>query len=62
MNEKLMWLLEIHFNLFHSDLISRAFHDDNVSLEDFISGCEKIGLAEGEDYYDEFVPEEFKNV
>lgn len=57
-----MWILESHFNLFHSDLICRAIHDDNVSLNDFINGVESIGLSEYEYENDEYVPSEFANV
>ena len=62
MNEKLSWLLDCHYNLFHSDLINRALHDDRVCFADFIKGCVDIHLAELDDDGDEYVPKEFKNI
>lgn len=60
MQEKLSWFLENYYNLFHADLISRAMHDDSISLADFIDGVYAIKMDESEN--DEFVPEQFKNV
>ena len=61
MNEKILWFLESHFNLFHADLINRAIYDESVSLEDFIRGCKLIMETEcGDD--DEFVPVKFMGV
>lgn len=62
MNEKLSWILEEHYNLFHADMISRALYDDNISLTDFVNGCLLIRINEKDNGDDEFVPEEFKNV
>lgn len=62
MNEKLSWLLESHYNLFHADLIQRAMYDDSVSLLDFINGCYAISKSEREGDNDEFVPTEFSNI
>jgi hypothetical protein len=61
MNEKIMWILESKYSLFHADLICRAMHDDSISLEDFINGCKKISESERDDV-DEFVPNEFKSL
>ena len=62
MNEKLIWLLDCHYNLFHAHLIGRALYDENVSLRDFITGCVSIHQSEKEGDDDEFVPKEFENV
>lgn len=62
MEEKLSWLLESNYNLFHADMISRAIYDDNVSLKDFIVGCAAIHISERDTDDDEFTPKEFENV
>ena len=62
MDEKLSWILESHYNLFHADMIQRAMYDNNVSLLDFINGCNAIRESERDTDDDEFTPEEFKNV
>ena len=62
MTEKLSWLLDCHYSLFHSDMISRAMHDDEVSLKDFITGCVAIHTSERDTDDDEFTPKEFENV
>ena len=55
---KLEWLLNCHYNMFHADMIWNAMHDDNISIQDFMSGCVAIHKAESEDD-DEFTPKEF---
>lgn len=62
MADKLSWILENHYNLFHADLIERAIFDKDISLATFICGCVKIGMSERDTDNDEFVPDEFKNV
>ena len=62
MQEKLSWLLQSHYNLFHADLIQRAMTDTNVSIKDFILGCVAIHTSERDTDDDEFVPYEFENV
>ena len=62
MDEKLSWLLECHYNMFHADLIQRAMYDDSVSLLDFVTGCVAIQQNERNSDDDEYVPSEFKNV
>ena len=62
MNDKLSWLLESHYNLFHADMIQRAMNDDSISLKDFIAGCVAIHTSERDTDEDEFTPNEFKNV
>ena len=62
MQEKLSWLLQSHYNLFHADLIQRAMTDTNVSIKDFILGCVAIHTSERDTDNDEFVPKEFENV
>lgn len=62
MNEKLSWLLQCHYNLFHADMIQRAMYDDSVSLLDFIVGCVAIHQSEKQSDDDEYTPSEFKNV
>lgn len=62
MADKLSWILEHHYNLFHADLIERAIFDKDISLGDFICGCVQIGISEKDADDDEFVPDEFKNV
>lgn len=62
MEEKLKWLLETHYNLFHADMIFNAIFDDGVSCADFIRGCVDIHLSERDTDYDEFTPEVFKRV
>lgn len=56
MNEKLNYLLEHHYSLFHADCISRALHDDSISIDDFREGLKEIRFAEREgiDEYDPF--------
>ena len=62
MEEKLSWLLETHYNLFHADMISRAFFADGVSLETFIRGCVDVHMSERDSEDSEFTPDAFKNV
>ena len=62
MNNKFAWLLDCHYNIFHSIMIQRAIYDDSVSLDDFITGCEQISISERDTDDDEFTPKEFKNV
>lgn len=62
MDEKLSWLLESHYNLFHADMIQRALGDDTISLKDFVTGCVAIHTSERDTDDDEFTPNEFKNV
>ena len=62
MSDKLSWLLESHYNLFHADMIKRALGDDTISLKDFIEGCVAIHMSEKDTEDDEFTPKEFKNV
>ena len=62
MIEKVSWLLDTHYNLFHSDMICRAMQDDDVSLKDFITGCVAIHESEKNTDDDEFTPKEFENV
>ena len=59
---KLGWLLDSHYNMFHADMISRALHDDSVTIQDFIHGCVSIAMAERDMDDDEFIPKEFENV
>lgn len=59
---KLGWLLASHYNMFHADMISRALHDDSVTIQDFIHGCVSIVMAERDTDDDEFTPKEFENV
>lgn len=61
-SEKLSEVLDSKFSFFHSDLLSRAIFDDNVSLEDFRKGLSDIIInVEGHDD-DEFVPQVFKDL
>ena len=62
MDEKLKWLLDNQFNLFHADIIWNALHDENISLDKFIAGYNAIKASERDTDDDEFVPEEFKNL
>lgn len=62
MNDKLSWLLESHYNLFHADMIQRAMNDDSISLKDFIVGCVAIYTSERDTNDNEFTPIVFKNV
>lgn len=62
MDEKLSWLLESHYNLFHADMIQKALGDDTISLKDFIAGCVAIHVSERDTDDDEFTPNVFKNV
>lgn len=55
MEEKLNYLLEHHYSLFHADCISRALHDDSVGLPEFIKGIKDIRLSIREDI-DEYNP------
>lgn len=55
--EYLVW----RHNIFHADMIHRAVYNENVSVEDFLSGCKKIYESE-RDGEDEFIPSEFENV
>lgn len=48
-------------NIFHADMIHRAVNNEDVSEEDFISGCKKIYEQE-ENGEDEYTPEEFAKV
>ena len=59
MNEKLSWLLESHYNLFHADMIQRALNDDSISLQEFVDGCTAIDASERYTENDEFTPKEF---
>lgn len=59
MDDKLSWLLENHYNLFHADLIKCAMYDNKISLLDFIDGCKAISKSEAETENDDFVPKEF---
>ena len=62
MQEKLSWLLQSHYNLFHADMIQRALNDDTISFKDFILGCVAIHTSERDTDDCEFTPEEFKNI
>ena len=58
MEEKIKWCLEYQFHGRYLDLIVSAIKNDNVSLEDFISGYEAIRNAQW-DNEDNFTPKEF---
>ena len=60
MNDKLSWLLESHYNLFHADMIQRALSDDAISLKDVIAGCVAIHMRERDTDDNEFTPNEFR--
>lgn len=60
--ERLEWLVNSHYNLFHSSLIIAALKSPAISDKDFILGCVQIHTAEEKDYGDEFVPKEFENL
>ena len=62
MNDKLSWLLESHYNLFHADMIQRAMNDDSISIKDFVTGCVAIHTSERDTDDNEFTQKEFKNV
>ena len=62
MQDKLSWLLQSHYNIFHADMIQRAMNDDSISAEDFIKGCVAIHTSERDTDDDEFTPAEFQNV
>lgn len=61
-NDKMKWLLESHYNLFHADMISRALYNASISLKDFILGCSGINVSERDGENDEFTPKEFANI
>ena len=58
MEEKIKWLLEHKYNLFHADVINSALHNGKVTLENFRRGCVAIETAEENDD-DEFEPDWF---
>lgn len=60
--DKLQFLLQRHYNLFHADMIMRAIFDNDVSFSDFSDGEYKINVSERMTDDDEFTPEEFANV
>ena len=62
MEEKLSWLLQQKFNLFHADLISRALHDDSIDIFSFMEGFKEVERSERDTDNDEFVPEVFAEV
>lgn len=62
MDDKIKYLLDYQFNLFHADLIWNALHDESISVVDFIAGYDAIKESERDTDDDEFVPEEFKNL
>ena len=59
--DKLLNILQQHFNLFHANLICRAVQDDTISVNDFKFGVKAIQDSE-ECGQDEFVPQVFQNV
>lgn len=59
--DKLTALLENHYNLFHTDLISRALTDKELSVESFEQGIIEIQDSEQTDD-DEFVPKMWSEV
>lgn len=58
---KVNYILTQKYNIFHADLIARAIQDDNMSIEDFWSGCLTIDAVEFIDD-DEHVPDGWENV
>ena len=58
MDEKIRWCLENQFNGRYIDLIISAIKNDNVSLDDFISGYDAIRNAQW-DNEEDFTPKEF---
>ena len=62
MNEKLTYILEQKFNLFHADLISRAFFDESISFDQFVEGYNEIYYSEKCTDDDEFIPDAFSNI
>lgn len=58
---KVNYILTQKYNISHADLIARAIQDDNMSMEDFWSGCLTIDAAEFIDD-DEYVPDGWENV
>ena len=59
--EKMNCLLELKYNVFHANLITRAIQDENISVEEFEGGCITICAAEFIDE-DEFVPSGWEGV
>ena len=60
-NEKLQWIVETWFGDSRNSLVCKAILDDNISLEDFISGFDALRNAQMEND-DDFIPSEFENV
>lgn len=58
---KVNYILIQKYNIFHADLIARAIQDDNMSIEDFWSGCLTIDAAEFIND-DDRVPDGWENV
>lgn len=58
MEEKLRWCLENQFNEGYIGLIINAIKNDNVSLDEFISGYDAIRNAQW-DNEEGFIPQEF---
>lgn len=58
---KVNYILTQKYNIFHADLIARAIQDDNMSIEDFWSGCLTIDAAEFIND-DDRVPDGWENV
>lgn len=62
MNEKLTYIIEQKFNLFHADLISRAIFDESITLEQFTEGYNAICDSEKNTDDDEYIPDVFSNI
>lgn len=59
--KKVNCLLELIYNVFHADLVTRAIQDENMSVNQFEIGCVLIAIAEQQDK-DEFVPNGWEEV
>ena len=59
--KKVNCLLELIYNVFHADLVTRAIQDENMSVNQFEIGCYLIAIAEQQDK-DEFVPKGWEEV
>ena len=47
--EKVLALIRVHYNLFHSDRILEAIEDEDITKDELLGGIAQISLAEKND-------------
>ena len=49
--EKVLALIRVHYNLFHSDRILEAIEDEDITKDELLGGIAQIVLAEQNDNF-----------